>query len=248
MKFVNTNKLIDINKFTPVLWIDFSDSSTVTTSGSDITQVNDKSSSGYKYVQGTSANRPTLESAVQNGLDVARFNGTTDRLTIGSTDLFRNIGGGTIYIVRKWAASPTAARTIFQINNNASLARATTYGGVSSNKSGVGGRRLDANSFSGINSTNNVSTTDFKVATAVFDYTNSNLYFYVNKVLEGSTTSFQTDGSTSNTASNGSAIGSTGSAQFFNGDIGEILVFHAAHDDTTRAIITRYLQLKWGIT
>jgi hypothetical protein len=183
-------------------------------------------------------------------LNVARFNSTSDRLSLGSSALAQNVGGVTVYAIRKWAASPTAARTILSISTNNSVnTRVQMYGGVSSGKSGAGGRRLDANSFAGVNSSSNVSTSVFQIDTAVFDYTNSDLFLYIGSALEASTTSFQTDGSTSNTAANNSNIGAaaSGGTQFFNGDIGEILVFHAAHTAAERLRIWTYLRNKWAI-
>jgi hypothetical protein len=236
--------------YTPALWIDFSDSGTVSLSGSDITQVTDKSGNGRTFTQGTGANRPTYESAVQNGLNVARFNGTSDRLELGSSGLARNVDGVTIYVVHKWSALPTSMRSIIgiTIGTSASTARCLMYGGSPANKAGAGGRRLDADGFTAVSSTNNVNTS-FSLSTGIFDYANSDLFLYFGSTLEGSTTSFHSNGSTSNTASQAVSIGSNAptGTQFFNGDIGEVLVFHSAHDAATRARVWGYLKHKWAI-
>jgi hypothetical protein len=235
---------------TPALWIDFSDSTTVTLNGSTISQVNDKSASGLNFTQAVALNQPSYQSAVQNGLNVARFDGSTDRLTRGSSDLARNVGGVTIYAIRKWSASPTASRNIVAVsNNNVIQGRASLFGGFVSNKMGAGGRRLDADSFGSVAASSNIGTTSFDLDTAVFDYTNSDLYLYTKDVLEGSTTTFQTSGSTSNTAAAGAAIGAqpNGLSQYFQGDIGELLVYHSAHDADTRQRVWDYLRTKWAI-
>jgi hypothetical protein len=235
---------------TPALWIDFSDSSKVTLNGSTISQVDDKSASALNFTQAVALNQPSYESAVQNGLNVARFDGSNDRLTRSTSDLARNVGGLTIYAIRKWSASPTAARNIFSISTNvAGNGRALLFGGFVSNKMGAGGRRLDANTFASIAASSNIGTTSFDLDTAVFDYTNSDLYLYTKDVLEASTTTFQTTGSTSNTAATAAAIGSqpNGSGQYFEGDIGEVLVYHSAHDAATRQRVWDYLRTKWGI-
>jgi hypothetical protein len=235
---------------TPALWIDFSDSSKVTLNGSTISQVNDKSANALNFTQAVALNQPSYQTAVQNGLNVARFDGSNDRLTRGSSDLARNVGGVTIYAIRKWSSSPTAARNIFSISNNvATTARVLLFGGLVSNKMGAGGRRLDADSFASISASSNIGTTSFDLDTAVFDYTNSDLYLYTKDVLEGSTTTFQTSGSTSNTAAAGAAIGSqpNGLTQYFQGDIGEVLIYHSAHDADTRQRVWDYLRTKWAI-
>jgi hypothetical protein len=120
---------------------------------------------------------------------------------------------------------------------------------VTSGKSGAGGRRLDADTFASISSSASVSTSVFQIDTGVFDYANSDLFLYLNGVLEASSTTFQTAGSTSNTAANNMHIGSAvgGTAQYMNGDIAEILVFHAAHDAAIRQRVWEYLNNKWGL-
>ena len=259
-RHVNINgSLVHPLSLTPALWIDFSDAATVfnanvggstPSNGTGIGRVEDKSGNARHFIQATSGNRPNYQTGVYNGLSIARFDGTNDRLTLGSSGLFQNVAGGTIYAVRLWSSSPTAGRNILAISNNASIStRASIYGGSASGKSGSGGRRLDADAFAGVNGTNSVSTTLLQVDASVFDYSNDDLYLYMNGVQEASNTSFQTTGSTSNTASAAAAIGSmpAGTSQYFLGDIGEILVFHSAHSSTTRQRVRDYLRNKWAI-
>ena len=60
-------------RISTALWLDASDSSTVTLSGSEVTQWNDKSGNGLNCSQATSANRPIIASAAQNSLNTIRF-------------------------------------------------------------------------------------------------------------------------------------------------------------------------------
>jgi len=62
------------------LWLDASDTSTISLSGSAVTQWNDKSGNGYNFAQGTSANRPSSGTRTQNSLNVIDFDGTNDFL------------------------------------------------------------------------------------------------------------------------------------------------------------------------
>jgi hypothetical protein len=63
------------------LWLDAADTSTISLSGSDVTQWDDKSGNGYNFAQGTSANRPKSGTRTQNSLNVIDFDGTNDSLT-----------------------------------------------------------------------------------------------------------------------------------------------------------------------
>lgn len=58
-----------------LLWLDASDSGTVTLNGSDVAQLDDKSTNGYDFVQGTASLQPALSSGGLNGLDCLTFTG-----------------------------------------------------------------------------------------------------------------------------------------------------------------------------
>ena len=56
------------------IWLDFSDSTTITKDGSDrVSKVDDKSGNGYDYVQATGGQQPSWVSGDKNGLDVLNF-------------------------------------------------------------------------------------------------------------------------------------------------------------------------------
>lgn len=61
--------------FAPVLWLDADDLSTITESSNIVSQWDDKSGLGRNFSQGTSGNRPTLETNIQNGRSAISFNG-----------------------------------------------------------------------------------------------------------------------------------------------------------------------------
>lgn len=242
----------DILGLAPALWIDFSDASTVTTVSGNISQVNDKSGNGLNYTQGTVANRPGYPSAVQNGLNVARFDGGNDRLSLGSSDLGRNLSGATIYVVRRpdVVNNGGANQGLFAVTTpTSSLNRLYVYLAATTGALAHGGRTDDSDGFAAAFSSTAASTSLFEVQVGVFDYANTDLFTYLNKSLLTSNTSYQSATATSNTASNNSQIGATanGGTQFFDGDIGEILVFHAKHNDSIKQNVTDYLMVKWGL-
>lgn len=66
----------------PALWLDASDTTTITESGGSVSQWNDKSGNGYNFTQGTGANQPTTGIRTVNGLNAVDFDGG-DAMTAG---------------------------------------------------------------------------------------------------------------------------------------------------------------------
>lgn len=239
------------------LWLDGSDSTTLfdataggslPANGGQVARWEDKSGNARHFVQATSGFQPLRQTGVQNGLSVVRFDGTDDRLGIGSSDLGRNITGATVYIVRKWATSPTTVKGIFGISTPTALnARMGSNAGATSGKTRAFGRTLDADANAIADGATSVSTSVFQIDTAVFDYANTDLLIYLNGVLNGSNTSFQTATTTSNTASAQAFVGANHVPnQFGDIDCAELLLYHAAHDAATRQRVRNYLRNKWG--
>jgi hypothetical protein len=65
------------------LWIDFSDSNSITNS-SGISQASDKSGNGRHLLQATPGNRPAYTLTQQNGLNVATFDGSSDSMSLAA--------------------------------------------------------------------------------------------------------------------------------------------------------------------
>lgn len=231
----------------PVLWIDFADASTLGLIGSGINTIAGKGSFGLTFTAPSSGARPTLVPSAINGLSAASFDGTVQELRYGSSDLFRNVTGATVYIVRKWASVPTTSRTAFLAAIPSGSSRVLIGGGNTANKNYSAGRTLDANGAILVNSAANVTTSAFQIQTTVLDYANTDLYQYIGNTLDGFAGSFQSATTTSNTASLRAAIGSANGQFFFDGSIAEVFVFHAAHNAATRAAVWNYFNFKYGI-
>ena len=235
----------------PQLWLDASDTITITESGGSVSQWNDKSGNSSDAVQATGARQPTSGSATLNGLNVLSFDGG-DFMTIGTTNLARNVVGTTVYVMYKNSTDPTTLRIPIRISTGGDGAalRITVDVGATSQKLRTGGRTLDANAIVNVTGSATISTS-WLVQTSVYDYANTDLFLYFNSVEDGSTTSFQTATTTSNTASTRTRIGSdlapTPTA-FLTGELAEILVFHDAHTAGQRQVVWQYLASKWGPT
>ena len=238
---------------TTALWLDASDSSTVTLSESEVTQWNDKSGNGLNCSQATSANRPIIASAAQNSLNTIRFV-ASDYLSASS-----NI-------------TLTTAYSVFIVAKNR----------IRKDQNGlfrIGAAALPASDVSNLeiywqagtaNSGNIVSLVnrniDIKVVVANSALPAVNNYYIHSS--QGSVTEFGTiyqngtlqvgtltgSGSFVPSAANpyhvGIGYGGAGNAAqaALDGDICEIVVLNTVASTTTRQLIEGYLAWKWGLT
>lgn len=202
--------------------------------------------------QATAGAQPTVVSGVLNGHKVVRFDGG-DFLSLSGTALAlaQNRGALSIFIVYNYPTTAAGTKTIFSLSSGtgAAATRAQVYFKDPTGFLGAGGRRLDADtaafSSSGIAPTAPVA----EVVSTVFDWTNSDLYQYKNGSQIIGNTAFQTNGVTSNTASLAGTIGANlaGAAEFFIGDIAEILCYWEA-SSSLRANVHTYLQNTYGMS
>lgn len=231
------------------LWLDFSDSSTVTLSGSTISQVNDKSGKGWAAVQATGANQPTLTTNAINGRSVASFDGSNDQLTVAS---FPAITALTAFAVayRDWT-SRTAYRTLVAFNI------ASTSGiGVFVHASGTvfdwqaDDLLLYGNGFStgraprSIGPLGGQSANAPLVLSGVLSSTSSGLWRNGTSI----STRVNTTGNV-NVASGTLRIGAeSASADYSDYKIAEILLYTTTLTSTQIKSVERYLGSKYGIT
>jgi hypothetical protein len=204
----------------------------------------DKSGNGYDAEQITSASRPTYRTNQVNGKPALVFDGADDILSLsgGALGILRNVAGATIFAVVKYANTLALKGVIF-ISNNSTFTRMSLQTDLS-NKLTVIGRRLDADSFQMITSTNTASTS-FILQTGLADFQNTILRQYINGTLDGEKLDFQTSGNTSDTNSGSISIGTGGGS--LNGAIAEIIVFNRTLSTSELTNVNIYLIAKWGL-
>ena len=227
----------------PALWLN--------DTGSDPSVWMDISGNGRNASQSDTAKHPAIVTNALNGKQVRRFDGADDFLNVTTgLGMLRNVPGATAIAVYKWITSPAVYKPVFYTANNINSAtRMAMAGGLTAQKLTSGGRRLDSDAFQSITSTNDVPASYF-VHSVIIDYANSNGFQYVNSVIDGQTTSFQTDGNTSDTDSGAIRIGAGDvgtAASCANIDLAEVLVFSTALSDVNRQKVERYLGSKYGI-
>lgn len=194
--------------------------------------------------QSDAAKKPALKLAIQNGKSVLRFD-SGDVLGLSDVSLLRNAASATVLAVVSYPEN-TGGHWVLNYCTGASTASRLVIGvNMTVGAYETGGRRLDADTFASVNSgTFNVGMI---LHTAQFDFANSNLSQYINGVLSGATTTFQTDGNTSDTDSTAAWIGGSSSlpAKPLTGDLAELLVYVPALSDSDRQAAEAYLIDKW---
>lgn len=103
------------------LWLDASDTSTITQVAGSVSQWNDKSGNGFNAIQTNGANQPVTNSRILNGHNVIDFNGTTSFIN-HSTSFRSMISGAAQFTIIIIYASDTTSGTqsLFAMNNGGS--------------------------------------------------------------------------------------------------------------------------------
>lgn len=224
------------------IWYDFSDLTTVTVSGTDITSVSDKSTGTVKPANSTGGKRPKQSLNFQNGKAVSYFDGTNDLFTINPITNLQSLSGNSMIIVGKFN-NASATNTMIQAGTNSQQRNAiwlSISGGVY--KIGMG---------QGLATTSTSANTNFHIFTAVFDGTQTGNSNRVKLRIDGveQTLSFSQNISTT-TSSDTSVvyIGETADAtEDLDGYVGEILLYTKTLTPTEVSNTEAYLKNKWGI-
>lgn len=201
--------------------------------------------------QGVSANRAALANTL-NSRPVWEVNpaSSTEKgyLRSGSADIARNASGCSMFAVFRATGEGIV---LLLDNSNGYYVRAGMHRGGATNSMVLDGRRLDGDSYGGVEGTSS-GLSDWSIASGVIDYAATSLRLRVNGDLIAQTDSFQTSGVTSDTASQFLSLGhytnlSNVVETPMTGDIAEVLVVRGAVDATTRQTVEGYLAWQWGL-
>lgn len=218
------------------LWLDPSDSTKRTVSGGKFTDLVDKTGNGYNFTQPLSANQP-LNDATINSLDVLHFDGSDRYMTnlLGSINL---LGAHTIFFVLQ-SLNATSNKNYFSKYPYAS--EDCDYGVTGGNQRFVFTIRNDGGYLSATQQGTNpiiwAATHDGAGAIA----------FWKSGVSAGSGSAF--DATAANLAA--TCLGkyeATSSGDFFDGYIGDIIMYSRVITDSEKNTVGSYLGTKWGIT
>lgn len=217
------------------LWLDANDSSSITKSGSNITTWRDKSGSGFSATNGSSTGPTTTTTTNRT---YVTFNGTTNFLQTSLTLTTNNHSFMLVYKPSSLTknsllrAQATAGYIVFPYYTAAlKNAYITSFDG-----SGAGS----------IDSAN--SNLDPSASTSQFNVVTITIATGAQAIFNNGTSQATNTQTISSTTSDAFYIGAwVGTSQFFQGDVGEILIFNRAVTSTERVQIEGYLAWKWGL-
>ena len=213
----------------PTVWLDASDASTFTLSGSDVIYWKDKSGNTHHFYQGTSGNRPQ-RTGTMNGLTCVTFDGSNDYVRTRTT-LAGALGNSV---------------TMFFV----------TYG-TGTNLDGLfDGAHGSANVFRSIGANwewwNNspVLATGHVQNNAAIHCVQTTISGQrkIEKWLNGGTSTSATNAGTTSTTWLELTLGTYNDASGpFAGKLGEVLIFNSALGTTDREAVRDYLNAKWAV-
>jgi hypothetical protein len=193
--------------------------------------------------QATSGLRPTKQTV--GGAPAVLFVASrVDQLDLSADALTvtQNKPGVTIFAKVRAVSFPVGNQGyIIQLDRNVLDSSRSSVGATPAGAAHARGRRDDADvAVQVLGGT--VGTTNNRVITGVFDYTNNDLLTYLDGTLVNSNVdTWSAGGNSSNTASAGARIGSDGGTQTFDGYVFEICVYSRALNTSERESIEQYL-------
>jgi beta-glucanase (GH16 family) len=213
----------------------------------------DQSGNGYDATQSLTANAPKIVNAgtlqTVGSRPTAVFDGN-DYLGLsgGALGITNDIEGLTVNGVVQYTDDANVQHLYFaSTNGSGTTARASVRKDAADTVTS-GGRRQEADSFASAVSVGTYVGA-LKVHTGVFDYTNTDLYQYINGSNDGTNTSFQATGSTPASNSNTMRIGTNGdNSAGMNGNISEVILFQSALSTVNRQLLERNQGSHYALT
>jgi hypothetical protein len=228
------------------LWLDASDTTTITQSSGTITQWTDKSTSA---LTATAVNNPTLVAKIQNGLPGISLNGSTQYFNLGNN---LNMGTNQIYIfvVSKFNSTADGAIIGKSLYGSAGARYSLLRSGALIPLIEASGGAVNNSGF------NSDTSTSPRLLNMVWDRSTINLYQNGSSVFSVglSDSSNLTTGNSLLIGAYQNGSGGTPPAPglYMNGYIHEILMYFTSTSsplgNTSRQQIESYLAQKWGLT
>jgi hypothetical protein len=247
----SAGKLFNPFAISTALWLSAKDTSNISIQ-TGVSAWGDRKGNGLVYTQSTIANQPAYSATGLNGLPAIE-NVSADFLSIGTTSLGRDVSGITVAIVGSYpvGAAFTNNASDFSIFNgiNTSQTRFITSPNVNNtNTYGIGGRRLDADSFVFIasNTGSLASRGSPWIRVAQRNYAAATASHWTNGTKDLADAAIGSSGKTSNTNSLNSFIFAGATSAPNGSKLSEIIVIHSAISDSEVERLIGYLHWEWN--
>lgn len=208
------------------------------TNAADISQWKDRSGTGHNANQsGNASVKPAWYSGVQNNLGVLRFNGTSESLSINPIAFLNSLPGFTMMVVAKMT-SATGVRPITCTDTDGMK---IYFDGTNWNTKIAGG--VGTSTVIG-------DTSKFHIFTLVFDGTqtgNANRSKFRYDGAEQILSYTGTVGTATSATSTTLYVGQDTASNFFQGDIGEMLMFTRTLNTSELLATEAYLKYHWAL-
>lgn len=262
MSFYGNNSLLARRKvsWTPAqfgsnlaLWLDANDASTISLSGSAVSQWRDKSGNGRHVAQAVTANQPTYQATGFNGRPTVSFNGNSWLFNLSVAALLRNATGGSLTAVANYTnANNTPDRWVAGVVNSLNTARAAAIL-LPSSLLGAGGRRVDSDAFSRATSATAYTNGTSIIQNLSLDFAGNNVSQFVNGSAAGTSTFPSGGGNSSDLAAKALSVGcytvnGINPASLMLGLISGVVITHGVLSTTDRQRLEGYLAHRWGMT
>lgn len=230
-------------QYSPALWFDASDASTISESGGAVSQWDDKSGNGRDAVQASGGAQPTTNSVTIGGKNALSFDGA-DYLTI--PDFSYTLTGQTIFVVAQ--TSLTTEQHLFTHYDTGGNQRGWTLFASSGSNLLAHGVSTDGTSGALVNVTSTPTTigSNDRVLATRWAASDTDIYLDGTAATTGGAGAASMYNSTAALAIGARFIGGS-AATFLTGKVGEVLLYDAALSDDDLAAVNSYLTSKWGI-
>jgi hypothetical protein len=228
-----------------VFWVEASSNKSFTvedpSDGTAISTWNDINPQLTLKNNAVAGNSPTYTRSAINGIPALKFNGTSNYLTV--SNLISNTTGLTAFVVCKRIAVSADTGSFTLYNTAVSTIDYDNAAILVPNYEGAFGSFLQSYRNAALSNSSHPGNNIPYIFTTVFDGTNN--IVYLNGVAGA------TAASTGTFNISNISIGSryvNGFSNFYNGYIGEIIIFDRALSTSERQQIEQYLSKKWNIT
>jgi hypothetical protein len=237
-------------------WYDASDTATITVSGSNVTQWNDKSANAFHLVQATSTKQPLSGTRTQNGKNMIDYDGNDDVLASNAATsawkFLTDATGSSVFMVM--FCDTTSNGAYLTDLSNAAVANQASYTWAK-NPDDTGFFGKGTNNPSGYNwftGSTSISFTDntaqqWSLISNPTAATADRMLIYRNGTANTNLNAQTATSSTSNPATPLNLGGSGAVAESFNGGLCEVIIYDSVLSSTDREANQDYLAAKWGL-